>query len=76
MVVSTYQKARIFLVLVLFINANIKTQCELDTQCVVLAMNTSTVITVKNHPSHCKTYLGKVPIKQRISNDNHDYQSC
>lgn len=53
MMVSKYQKARIFLVLVLVINANIKTQCELDTQCVVLAMNTSTVITVKNHPAHC-----------------------
>lgn len=67
MMVSKYQKARIFLVSVLVTNANIKTQCELDN---MLAMNTSTtmltstVITVKNHPAHCKTYLGKVPIKQ------------
>lgn len=61
MMVSKYQKAIIFLVLALVINANIKTQCELHN---MLAINTSKVITVKNHPAHCKTYLGKVPIKQ------------
>lgn len=38
MMVSKYQKARIFLVSVLVINANIKTQCELDS---MLAMNKS-----------------------------------
>lgn len=60
--VSKYQKARIFLVSVfLVIIANIKTQCELDS---MLAMNKSTVITVKNHPAHSKTYLGKFPTKQ------------
>lgn len=59
MMVRKYQKVRIFLVSVLVINAKIKTQCELDN---MLAM--STVITVKNHPAHCKTYLGKFPIKQ------------
>lgn len=61
MMVSKYQKARIFLVSVLVINANIKTQCELVN---MLAMNTSTVTTVKTHTAHCKTYLGEVPIKQ------------
>lgn len=61
MMVSKYQKSRIFLVSVLVIIANIKTQCELDN---MLAMNTSTVITVKNHPAHSKTYLGKFPTKQ------------
>lgn len=63
MMVSKYQKARIFSVLVLVINANIKTQCESDTQCVVLAMITSTVITVKNRTA--KLTLAKFQLNNK-----------
>lgn len=62
MMVSKYQKARIFLVSVFVINANIKTKCELDNMLAIFIAKYSDYC--ENHGAHCKTYLGKVPIKQ------------